>query len=371
MTAISTTSSWGKSGRIADQLRGRIVKGQWTPGTRLPTRIELEQQFATSAATVQKALDLLKRDQFIVPRGRQGTFVADRLPHRHRIGVVFPVDPDRSPTWSRMYAAIDDEARQMIHSGRRDLRIYYGVKDPESDGHRRLVRDVAQDRLAGVFIVGMGLGVFEHTPVLGHPYLRIAALTSQSRPGVMQVAIGHILPAAVDRLAEAGRRRLALIHSAYQPHLPEQFAALLKTRGLTHHVNWSIPAAPAAPQGARAGAFLLLSQPADRRPDAIIVTDDYLAEQATLGVLDAGVRAPDDVTVVVQCNFPLLPPSVTPVDRMGVDLPALLHAALEALLAPQFDPDSVVVGRIVPEAQWTSNVSAGNGSPRSQSAVLV
>jgi hypothetical protein len=86
------------------------------------------------------------------------------------------------------------------------------------------------------------------------------------------------------------------------------------------------------------------------RPDAILVNDDYLVEAVTQGVLDAGRRVPEDVVVVAQCNFPHLPPAVTPVVRLGYDLPDLMDRALAALLEPE--PPTEVVAPLMAEAAW-------------------
>src|SRR5262245_24538533 len=74
-------------------LRQDLIKGRYAPGTRLPTRADLIDRFDASAMTVQTAVDRLKKDGFVIARGRQGTFVADHPPHLHRYGLVFATDP--------------------------------------------------------------------------------------------------------------------------------------------------------------------------------------------------------------------------------------------------------------------------------------
>src|SRR3954451_1170000 len=75
---------------IARLLRERIVKGRWQAGQRLPTHRELEEEFRTSSVTVQNAVNLLKKHEFVRTAGRQGSFVPDPPPHLYPYGIVFP-----------------------------------------------------------------------------------------------------------------------------------------------------------------------------------------------------------------------------------------------------------------------------------------
>ena len=76
---------------------------------------------------------------------------------------------------------------------------------------------------------------------------------------------------------------------------------------------------------------LMMSGKDGERPDAIFVTDDNLVEYATAGILDAGVRVPDEVEVVVHCNFPWPVPSIVPVRRIGFDARQLIAACIRSI----------------------------------------
>jgi len=340
---------WGKSGRIAEQLRAHIVTGEWPAGSRLPSRAALERTFQTTPATIQRAIDSLRADGFVVVEGRRGTFVHEKPPHLHRVGVVFPCDPAQPESWHRLYAAIDQEARRLQHEGTHDLRLYHGTADPEAAGRAQLLADVAANRLAGALLVSMSPSHFADTALLDHPRLRVAALSSERRAGVLPVSLASFLGPAVQAAVAAQRRRLALIHNP-AAQAGEAFAEALAAAGLPFHPNWCVPVWPANPEGARAAAFLLLRQPARERPDAILVNDDYLAEETTRGILEAGAKVPADVRVYVQCNFPNLPPALTPTERLGYDLRAGLRQCLAALLAPE--PPHAVQVPVIDEAQW-------------------
>ncbi|MFG0248684.1 MAG: winged helix-turn-helix domain-containing protein, partial [Phycisphaeraceae bacterium JB051] len=67
-TLISTTRQAPKHDGITDKLRSAIARGKLKPGDRLPVRTELESQLKASRMTVQKALDELIRDGFVISK---------------------------------------------------------------------------------------------------------------------------------------------------------------------------------------------------------------------------------------------------------------------------------------------------------------
>jgi DNA-binding transcriptional regulator YhcF (GntR family) len=60
----------------------RIHRGSLAPGSRLPTVRALAEDLGLAANTVAKAYRALEDAGLVQGRGRQGTFVADRLPER-------------------------------------------------------------------------------------------------------------------------------------------------------------------------------------------------------------------------------------------------------------------------------------------------
>jgi DNA-binding GntR family transcriptional regulator len=65
--------------RIRKALEDRIRGGQWGPGTRIPTEVELCEEFEVSRITVQRALRDLADAGLIVRFRRRGSFVAQAI----------------------------------------------------------------------------------------------------------------------------------------------------------------------------------------------------------------------------------------------------------------------------------------------------
>lgn len=73
--ALNTDDSRSPYVQIAEKLRSEIESGAYEPGEKLPTGRELESQWAVSLGTVQRALDLLRRDGLIYGIQGKGNFV--------------------------------------------------------------------------------------------------------------------------------------------------------------------------------------------------------------------------------------------------------------------------------------------------------
>lgn len=67
--------------RIYAELEGRILSGDWAPGSRIPFEHELTAQYGCSRMTVNKAISELAGRGLVTRRRRAGTFVAQPRAH--------------------------------------------------------------------------------------------------------------------------------------------------------------------------------------------------------------------------------------------------------------------------------------------------
>src|SRR4029078_6165283 len=81
--------------QVFHMLRERIERGEFAPGLRLPTEIDLEKSLGVGVVTVQRALKDLSSAGLITRHRRRGTFVSD-----HRA----PVQPQNSDALSLMFS---------------------------------------------------------------------------------------------------------------------------------------------------------------------------------------------------------------------------------------------------------------------------
>jgi GntR family transcriptional regulator len=69
--------------QIADELRGRVLSGEYAPGRMLPSESEMSEEFDASRVTVRRALEMLREEGLVDARQGFGWFV--------------PGDPVRQP----------------------------------------------------------------------------------------------------------------------------------------------------------------------------------------------------------------------------------------------------------------------------------
>lgn len=72
---VSSDASTSLYQRILNDIRDRIVSGEWEPGFRIPFEHELTEEYGCSRMTVNKALSQLAKAGLIERRRRSGSFV--------------------------------------------------------------------------------------------------------------------------------------------------------------------------------------------------------------------------------------------------------------------------------------------------------
>lgn len=351
------------SRRIAGELRRGIISGTLAPGARLPTRNELEQRYATTRMTVQKALAQLERDGYVVSRrGRAGTFVSARPPHLGRFGLVFPERRSFGSPEAGIYNAMVLASRGLEQDGKATFTVYLDELGQEGSAEfARLVEDVRLERLAGL-IFAHPARTLEKTrlwPFLADGRMPCAVLESAapSVGGWLRFEEDIVLSAkAVARLKAVGRERVAVLFgSQAYINVPEAWDAACREFGLEVR-RCRFQAVPlGSPQWARnAAELLMLAKPA-LRPDALVIADDNLVKWATLGLQDAGVRVPEDVLVIAHTNFPLYPPASVPVERLGFDIRRLLRGGVDLITGARLGTPATASVTI--PVQWEHEIS--------------
>ncbi len=320
---------------IVSELRRKIVGGEYPPGGRLPTRRELVEEYQTTLATVQQALEHLIRDGFVQAQGRRGTFVVEQPPHLHRYALVFPAKKN-NPSWVRFWTVMLNVAPEVARAKDVKIATYTGIdnRDPGED-YQVLLDDVDNQRLAGIIFASPPFLV-AGTPILETPGLPRVAIVAQGYDGrhlsTLCFINGSFTAKALDFLAARGRRRVAVLAQPVQSNgQSEEFAAALKQRGMESRYHWRQSVSLANPEWAGNCARLLFDPGNSERPDSLIIMDDNLLEHALAGLANAGIRAPADIDVVAHANFPWPRPGAMPVNRLGYDLKQVLQSCLDML----------------------------------------
>ena len=335
---------------LEGEIRERILSCRFGRGTRLPLRTELMREFGASSDTVQQAFHRLRLDGFVESRGKQGTFVAGRLPHEHTYGVVFPLQVSSAyPLYQRMKDQLPSlEARRGIA-----LLTYEQVSaDCSRPDWQRLSRDVRHGRLGGLLLAcppgfvdqGALFATAQRPPL-------VAVMSTPGSDGMPAVWFDYdaFLRLALEAAAGAGRKRVAILNGSFRPDFATQkgFVARTKRLGLAVKPWWTPGLTLKDDLAARSCLRLLLHPDQTTRPNALIVTDDSLIEPAITGILEAGLKVPEDLLLIGQSNFPEGRAGALPVTRIGFDTGRLLDTCLD-LLGQQGRGESVPGYSLIP-----------------------
>ncbi len=322
-----------KQDRIVTELRDAIRDGRYAPGSRMPTRAELQQSHGVSSVTVQRALDRMIADGFVVPRGRHGTFVVDQPPHTCTYGLIIPRTQGEGH-WVRFWTALGNEAVALTRGKRLQINRYFGI-DGERDHEdwRRLLHDIAAERLAGLLLATVPAGMAD-TPVMTSNLPRVAITLRPEKHAFTPLMLdtASFIERALEHLHSLGRTRVAILGvPGHPPEFHKRFAECLKRYGMNTRPFWFQQVTPSAPEPAQGVAHLLLHPGQRDRPDALIISDDNLVEHATAGIVAAGIAVPGDCAIVAHCNFPWPTPSALPMRRLGYDAREVIRVALESI----------------------------------------
>ena len=86
-----TATGRGLRFRLAEELRSRILAGEWEPGARLPSEPELARMRLVSRSSVRAAITLLEEEGYVSRRHGSGTYVTHRPALAHDLGRNFGV----------------------------------------------------------------------------------------------------------------------------------------------------------------------------------------------------------------------------------------------------------------------------------------
>src|ERR1051325_1347987 len=350
-----------KQSQIVDYIKEKIVSSELGSNARLPTRQNLAAQFGVSSVTIQRGLDRLRDEGFVVARGRLGSFVVDSPPHLCRYALVLPCEPSgeasvRPPSGhlapsTRFMDAMAQVALKYAGDRKPKIVSYAGAdRELKTKSFQRLASDIRAHRLAGIIFLHP---YSSYTPELlqGSGIPCIANASSLGLPGmpVFHIDTEAFISRALDFMAERRRKRIGLIGIAHlEATLVDYFHRAAAARGLETGPHAVIGLDPLQPHWARSAALMMMNQEPSRRPDGLIISDDHFVPAASQGILDCRVSVPTQVEILGLCNFTTTTPEAVLIKHLGFDLSEILRTCIRLLDAQRRGEQFPAVTRIAP-----------------------
>lgn len=351
---------------VVRTLRRQIVSGHYNPGDRLHSRRALAERFGVAPVTVDEAFNLLEADGFVQTMGTAGRFVAGCPPHLHQFALILPLDPYHGLQRSRFYNALMNDADRVTNSDSdRFFQLYTNISGHvDCEDYQQLVRDVRDEKLAGLIFAFPGVAPYGNRIVdAGNiPQVAIATNLSDEIPAVYP-DMHAWLARALDHVAQQGRRRVAMVQLPYLGNF-EDWQRELKNMCARKGVQtapWLTQFVPGHagydPRNVGNAIQLLMRLPRNERPDALLVTDDHLAEGAAQGLAAAGIVPGRDITVVAHCNWPAQPPIEAPWTWLGFNARKIMQTCIDRIEEQRNEKEVPPMTWIAPEFATPETVS--------------
>ncbi len=317
-SSINQTRPVKLSDQLANVLRDAINTGQFLPGQPIPSERELCEAHSLSRTTVRRAIDLLVEEGILHRVPGSGTFVSE-IDHvqvgEAMVGLIVPT------LANPFFAELSNTIEQ--HAIERGYQILVGQSDYSNNYESSYMMRYADNRsVKGIIIVPnvdtLSLGAYQYLVDKGTPFIFVARYTDQIVADA--VSTDHFVGAKriTEYLIEMGHQHIAYIEGL--PHQPN--SRLLGYRAALS--NAKIPICddltvlldqPAELAGLNGGRQLMQS---GREFTAIFARNDITASGVLRGLNEAGLRVPDDVSLVGFDSTKLsthLQPPLTTVDH--------------------------------------------------------
>jgi GntR family transcriptional regulator len=92
--------------QVASVMRRRIETGEWRPGQKISTLVELEREFEVARVTIRQAIGILREEGLLRSYQGRGTFVAEKPADRHWLKLA--------TSWDLLVASIKDNLLKRI-----------------------------------------------------------------------------------------------------------------------------------------------------------------------------------------------------------------------------------------------------------------
>ncbi len=321
-----------KSEIIAKELRQQILKGRLKPGERIPGRSELVSDYKASLGTIQRAINTLIDDGFLVSKGTFGTQVSRMPPHLHTYGLAIPQPSTES--WDSFWLTMSEVAAKYDVEGNIRFNIYRGlVSEGKNSDYQKLVYDINCNCISGLVILGAGNireGVFIRDPSV--PTVLFEEQLHEPQLSSVCCDYDSFIEKSVSELAERGRKKIAFLSNIrFSLDRISYYHRQLSNAGLNSRPRWiqAIGTDNYSLPWTKNLIELMMNGTEGERPDGLIIANENHLSFAAEGIASSGLVIGKDIDVVSHANFPLVHPSPSGVIRIGFDCKTLLSSCIE------------------------------------------
>lgn len=316
--------------QIAEMLKKQILSGELPEGERLPGEHQLAAQFGTSRVTLRKGLQILEEQKLILQRRGIGAFVTYNMPRRHYRIAILEI-PAEGEYGDIVLAELMPALSQLNEC---DFTVLRGA-DTSVETLLQKLNEHACDGLIAIAPSGSVYKAlckpeFNTVPTviigLSHPSL--------SKAGRAVVDIEpDMIGTGVRYLVELGHRKIAYLSCKSKNSMIRErnrdFKRAVKHFGLHLGEGYILEEIVSSWYDAARDRVRWLCHSADR-PTAILTMGTMFAFGAWQGIMESGLRIPEDISILgVECNW-LYNPHLSSIIQ---PLPQIARGAAEIMMS--------------------------------------
>ncbi|MBI4024431.1 MAG: substrate-binding domain-containing protein [Verrucomicrobia bacterium] len=312
-----------------------ITRGDFLAGRLLPSQKDLAQTFKVSQLTAVRALNELRAEGVIRRQAGKGSFVNNTTLLRSQIGILTYLDKT-CPCVSVYPQNLLRSLVNRLHQLGEHPQIFTTFGTSVIGDIRQHGREVLDQCACGrirCLIVESSYNTAEVEAALA-PF-GVAAVGANSEKAMTRFNFGLDMNAVVEtglrHLLKQEVRKIAIMDGrpTYVDTKPkiQTYLRLMEEQRLAIRPGWICADEPDDPNSGFLGFRRIWEM--DARPEAILITDDIMAQGAVRAMIELGVKVPDDLKVVVAINrwsglyFPI------PITALEMDMEPLGVAGAE------------------------------------------
>jgi DNA-binding LacI/PurR family transcriptional regulator len=292
---MPTSPAISKYKQIAESLREQIQSGQLQPEDRLPSFSEMRAQHGATPTTVERVYSLLERDGLVKREKGRGVFVA--RPQASRIhGVIGIVGLHSSYTAHPWGIHLLEGIQQVAREAEKELLLIYRISAEPNLKWEKIDAVLNLEPTTQI--------VTPHLP-LGMPF--VSALTrAKGYSSVLVDETGGVRE-AVQHLVNLGHQRIGYLIQDSMYHAPflqpriTAYREALQSAGIQADARWvrNLEGRPPYREGGYNNMQRWLAHSwHELGCTALLVQNDDTAIGVMQALQEAGIRVPDDVSIV-------------------------------------------------------------------------
>ena len=327
--------------QVAADLRRRIASGEIAVGTQLPPHRELATNYGVSLVTVNKALSGLVAEGVLYSRVGRGTFVATRPPQHQELPrgrmLGFVLRDLGSPYFSLVAHGAQARADEL------GFGLLFSSSSHRVDREEEQIQRFRDLGVQGLIIVSMNRTYRISDAIRAlhdadFPYVMVSYTVGDDIPsiGVDLDRAGYL---ATRHLLALGRRRIGFMGDRIGSHLFEARASgyrrAMREAGLPVDPSFLYEYPFEGEWNDYRSGYVVGERvaAAARRPDAMFIFNDLGALGFEDGLIDHGVRVPEDIAIVGLDDIELAARARVPLTTVRMPAEQIGALAVDTLLA--------------------------------------